>query len=506
MKLTINPEFQSLIPPLTDEEYSGLEQSVIEDGCRDAIVIWQDTIIDGHNRYSICQKHKIEFKTTKKNFTNNNHVKIWILENQASRRNLTQSQKSILALRLESELSVEAEERILLGKKNENPTVKLQQGQDIYVNDSKTHTIKVDKEDDYYERIFKFQILQCGSKDPAVYFLQPENGGDIKIGCSNDVANRLKQLQISHSERLIVRNIIPGGYEKEKELHNEFQNIKKEGEWFRATRKLSEISKAIPYRMPTSADMAGERIGVSGSYVAQTKKIIKERPEMYDKILSGELDLQSAKNQIKQEKLAENKNEYDKRMAKLTSSLSEEKEKTKNIDIFNTDHKFRVVYADPPWKYDLEQTSPNLGGAIKHYNSMTIEELCGLPVDNITEKNAVLFLWVTSPKLNQCWDIIKSWGFEYKTSFVWDKVKHNMGHYNSVRHEFLLICGKGKSAPDIQKLYDSVQSIERSNTHSEKPVEFMNIIDELYVYGDRIELFARSNKKDNWFVWGNEAV
>lgn len=166
--------------------------------------------------------------------------------------------------------------------------------------------------------------------------------------------------------------------------------------------------------------------------------------------------------------------------------------------------KFRIIYADPPWQYDLEQTSPQLGGAIKHYNSMSIEELCNLPIDSITEKDAVLFLWVTSPKLNLFLELMESWGFKYKTSFVWDKIKHNMGHYNSIRHEFLLIGGKGKSAPDVKKLFDSVQSIEKSDKHSEKPIEFINIIDELYIYGDRIELFCRDPKKENWFFWGNE--
>jgi N6-adenosine-specific RNA methylase IME4 len=135
---------------------------------------------------------------------------------------------------------------------------------------------------------------------------------------------------------------------------------------------------------------------------------------------------------------------------------------------------------------------------------MSIDELCKIPVDKISDKDSVLFLWVTSPKLNLFLQLMTSWGYDYKTSFVWDKIKHNMGHYNSVRHEFLLIGGKGKSAPDIKELFDSVQSIERSDKHSEKPIEFMNIIDTLYTHGERIELFCRDQKKENWFFWGNE--
>jgi N6-adenosine-specific RNA methylase IME4 len=134
---------------------------------------------------------------------------------------------------------------------------------------------------------------------------------------------------------------------------------------------------------------------------------------------------------------------------------------------------------------------------------MTISELCALGVANVAEDNAVLFLWVTSPLLENAFDIIKAWGFKYKTSFVWDKVKHNMGHYNSVRHELLLVCTRGSCTPDVGKLFDSVQSIERTE-HSAKPQEFRDIIETIYTHGNKIELFAR-NKSEGWSVWGNQS-
>lgn len=135
---------------------------------------------------------------------------------------------------------------------------------------------------------------------------------------------------------------------------------------------------------------------------------------------------------------------------------------------------------------------------------MSVSEICKLPVNNISEKDSVLFLWVTSPLLEDAFTVIKSWGFKYKTSFVWDKIKHNMGHYNSVRHEMLLIATKGSCTPDNKTLYDSVQSIERNDNHSEKPIEFLNIIDDLYNYGNKLEMFCRNIKKDKWYGWGNE--
>jgi len=87
---------------------------------------------------------------------------------------------------------------------------------------------------------------------------------------------------------------------------------------------------------------------------------------------------------------------------------------------------------------------------------------------------------------------------------VWDKIKHNFGFYFSIRHEHLLIAGIGKSTPDIKKLHDSVISIERSKSHSEKPDHFRKLIDELYPTGNRIELFSRGNLPENWDRWGGE--
>lgn len=165
--------------------------------------------------------------------------------------------------------------------------------------------------------------------------------------------------------------------------------------------------------------------------------------------------------------------------------------------------KYSVIYADPPWKYGDEQDTDKLGGATKHYPLMSIDELCDLGVSAIAADNAVLFMWVTSPLLEECFDVISKWGFKYKASFVWDKIKHNMGHYNSVRHEFLLICTRGSFTPENIKLFDSVQSIEKTKKHSQKPQEFRKIIETLYPSATKIELFARETHP-GWEAFGNE--
>jgi N6-adenosine-specific RNA methylase IME4 len=190
----------------------------------------------------------------------------------------------------------------------------------------------------------------------------------------------------------------------------------------------------------------------------------------------------------------------------LTQALRERKAVETRRKVSLPDAKYRVIYADPPWSYvdkGGHTGAVQSKGAEHHYPSMTIAELCALPIQGLTDSDAVLFLWVTSPLLFQCAPVIAAWGFDYRASFVWDKVKHNMGHYNSVRHEFLLVCVRGSCQPDASKLYDSVQSIERT-THSTKPELFREIIDTLYPHGRRIELFAR-RPVAGWDRWGFEA-
>ena len=100
-ELKINKEFQNLLWPLSSEEYASLEKSIKEDGCRDSIIIWDNTIVDGHNRWDICQKHNISFTTINRNFHNDEEAKDWIDENQLlNRRNLTDDQRRIVRGRL----------------------------------------------------------------------------------------------------------------------------------------------------------------------------------------------------------------------------------------------------------------------------------------------------------------------------------------------------------------------------------------------------------------------
>lgn len=99
LEIKIDDEFKQLIPPLTNEEYTTLEELIVEEGCRDPLVLWDNIILDGHNRYKICNEHGLIFKTVQKNLDDRNAAKIWIIKNQFGKRNLTDGWKYELRLK-----------------------------------------------------------------------------------------------------------------------------------------------------------------------------------------------------------------------------------------------------------------------------------------------------------------------------------------------------------------------------------------------------------------------
>ena len=119
--LTIDPEFKNLIEPLMHNEYEGLERNILAYGCLDTIKIWNDIIIDGHNRYDICQKHNISYGTKSIEFQSRKDAKIWIINNQFDRRNLSAWQRGQMALELKPLLIEKAKENQIRKPKSVSP-------------------------------------------------------------------------------------------------------------------------------------------------------------------------------------------------------------------------------------------------------------------------------------------------------------------------------------------------------------------------------------------------
>lgn len=180
------------------------------------------------------------------------------------------------------------------------------------------------------------------------------------------------------------------------------------------------------------------------------------------------------------------------------------------VDIFNTDKKYNIIYADPPWEYKQKGSR---GTAVNHYEVMTTEDICRLPIMNIKTDDAICFMWATFPNIDQALKVMREWGFEYKTaSFVWVKKnkKSNsyfwgMGAYTRANAEICLIGISKKTKAKQCVKSNAVHQIVESpiEAHSKKPDEVRQRI--LQLLGDlpRIELFARQYA-DGWDCWGNE--
>lgn len=179
-------------------------------------------------------------------------------------------------------------------------------------------------------------------------------------------------------------------------------------------------------------------------------------------------------------------------------------------DIFSTDKKYNIIYADPPWKYEVWSKAGQGRSAERHYPTMTKNEIQRLPVPAISAKDSVLLLWVTAPCLLEGLELIKAWGFTYKTvAFTWikqcrksNKIFTGMGYYTRANAEFCLLATKGKI---LERKSRSVSSVVLSHIerHSKKPDEVRERIAELFGDIPKIELFARQYA-DGWDCWGNE--
>jgi N6-adenosine-specific RNA methylase IME4 len=361
---------------LTKTEKEKLEESILAEGCRDALVTWNGILIDGHHRYEICRRNNIPFNVIEKEFDDRQAVKAWMIANQLGRRNLTPEKFAYMLGRL------------------------------------------------YEER-------------------KQEHGGDRKSSDQND------HLMEKTAE------IIADKYKTSAPT----------------VRRAAAFSKAV--------DAIAETLG----------------DEVKDEILNREIDI------TRQEviEIAKHDKEIQKREIEKIRKRDDKAFETPKVKaIPKTDPlpegKYRVIYADPPWEYS---NSGFATSAANQYPTMTTEEICNLPVKQLTGENAVLFLWATNPLLEDALKVCNAWCFAYKTNFTWVKNQHTGGFYCYGQHELLLVAVKGSLLPN--HIYSSVINAMRRE-HSRKPDEVYGIIETMYD-GPYIELFART-KRDGWSGWG----
>lgn len=162
------------------------------------------------------------------------------------------------------------------------------------------------------------------------------------------------------------------------------------------------------------------------------------------------------------------------------------------------DNQYELILADPPWRYTPAVKNRQVEN---HYPTMKLEDIKNLHIP--TAKNAVLYLWATGSKIVAALEVMKAWGFTYKSQAIWDKEIIGMGYWWRGQHELLLVGTKGKFSPPPQHARVSSVFRERRRKHSQKPDIVYKLIEAFFPDTKKIELFAR-NTREGWDSWGNE--
>ena len=370
--LQIKEEFKKLIPALTAEEFKQLESNCLEEGIREKIITWNGFIIDGHNRYEIAQRWNLDYETEDKRFNNENDVREWMINNQFGRRNLSNYQRSVLALQLEEVFKEKAREK-------------------------------------------------------------QKEAGELK--------------------------------QKSAEAPIE-------------TRK--ELAKVA---------------NVSHDTIAKVKVIEAKAPEeIKAKLSTGEVSINQVYQDIKKE---EKKEERDKKIEDVKAKIESENLVTPN-------KKYHVIGIDPPWAYEekggfssSDYDSESNRGAVD-YPTMTVEQIKKIELP--AAEDCVLFLWTTHAFLKDSFDLVEEWGFKYKATLVWDKVKMGLGRTVRMQVEFCLIAVKGNPIINGSSERDIITEPRRE--HSRKPEAFYEMAERMCI-GNKLDYFSRQNR-ENWDHYGAE--
>lgn len=168
------------------------------------------------------------------------------------------------------------------------------------------------------------------------------------------------------------------------------------------------------------------------------------------------------------------------------------------------ERKYSVIVADPPWQYRNKNTGGSMkSGSSAKYPTMSLGEICALPIPAICEKDCVLFLWGTTPLADYPMEVMKRWGFRYKTKIYWHKTQNlGLGYWFRGQVEECLVGIKGNVKAFRLQKPNFIQSKVRD--HSRKPEEFFQLIEPaIQNINPKIELFARQ-QREGWDSWGNE--
>jgi len=231
-----------------------------------------------------------------------------------------------------------------------------------------------------------------------------------------------------------------------------------------------------------------------GEVAVSTAATLTELPqeEQVELVARGEKEILAAAKAIRAER---NVVRFGDRLQKIAESVNEP------TPLTELGSRFPVIYADPPWQYEHSMDD---GDCIEnHYPTMTLDDIRAMPLDDIATADCILFLWTTSPKLEEAMTVLAAWRFNYRTCGIWDKEWIGPGYYFRQRHELLLVATRGNLPVPLPENRPASVYSERRTEHSRKPKAYHEMIERMYPDLPKLELFARE-AREGWTVWGNQ--
>lgn len=251
------------------------------------------------------------------------------------------------------------------------------------------------------------------------------------------------------------------------------------------------VTERIPERDNGEArEHAAAAVKVNPRYVSDAKRIAEKAPELVEPMRRGEVTLQQAKRKVKEAERQERRMENHKDVATAP-----------DINLLRG-QRFATVVLDPPWDWGDEGDQDQLGRARPTYATMPFAEVAALPVADLTDQDAHLYLWITNRSLPKGFALLSEWGFRYVTCLTWCKPSIGMGNYYRGSTEHVLFGIRG-SQPLKRRDVGTWFAAARPGSHSSKPPEFYALVESCSP-GPYLEMFARQERL-GWTVWGAEA-
>jgi N6-adenosine-specific RNA methylase IME4 len=372
----------NLFPQLEGSEFDDLVADVRLHGVREPIWLYQDTILDGRNRYRAAQTVGLDCPT--RSYAGNDPVG-FVISLNLRRRHLSESQRAMVAAKLAT--------------------------------------------------------LKDGQRADLVE--------GLPIGRASEL--------LSVGERTIARA----------------REVREHG--------APELQRAV------------ERGDISVSAAADIAK--QPLDEQRQIVARGEQEILRAAKEIRAKRIAQRRAEWTARTIELSK---------RNAPL-PRDRRYPIALVDAPWPWEAYDLASGMERAVEvHYPTMSVKDICALPVGELATADAALFLWTTAPHLQDAFSVIEAWGFSYITNIVWVKDSLGLGYWVRNQHEHLLIAKRGamRCPPEGLRPPSVIHAPRRE--HSRKPDEAYDLIERMYPDLPKIELFARA-RRPGWEAWGNEA-